>query len=97
MSPFQPIVDKLAGIEQFLLGKKIYLAAGIFRQLYEDIVREGILLPPVVRRYWRYEGDKKLLLKWLILHKAVSKRWNEMSKHALIPPPAKALKYKRRG
>jgi hypothetical protein len=28
MSRFQGIVDKLAGIEQFLLGKKLYLAAG---------------------------------------------------------------------
>jgi hypothetical protein len=46
MSPFQPIVDKLAGIEQFLLDKKIYLAAGIFRQLYEDIVREEFADPP---------------------------------------------------
>jgi hypothetical protein len=46
MSPFQPIVDKLAGIEQFLLGRKIYLAAGIFRQLHEDIVREGFADPP---------------------------------------------------
>ena len=46
MSPFQPIVDKLAGIERFLLGRKIYLAAGIFRQLYEDMVREGLAGPP---------------------------------------------------
>ena len=46
MSPFQSIVDKLAGIEQFLLGKKLYLAAGIFRQLYDDIVREGFADPP---------------------------------------------------
>jgi hypothetical protein len=64
MSPFQPIVDKLTGIEQFLLDKKLYLIG----------LREGILLPPAVHRYWRYEGDKKLLLKWLILHKAVGKR-----------------------
>jgi hypothetical protein len=35
MSRFQEIVDKLAGIEQFLLGKKLYLAAGVFRQLYD--------------------------------------------------------------
>jgi hypothetical protein len=46
MSPFQPIVDKLAGIEQFLLDKKLYLAAGIFRLLYEDVVREGFADPP---------------------------------------------------
>ena len=46
MSRFQAIVDKLAGIEQFLLGKKLYLAAGIFRQLYEDMVREGFADPP---------------------------------------------------
>lgn len=46
MSRFQAIVDKLAGIEQFLLGKKLFLAAGIFRQLYDDMVREGFADPP---------------------------------------------------
>jgi hypothetical protein len=46
MSPFQPIADKLAGIEQFLLDKKLYLAAGIFRHLYEDVAREGFADPP---------------------------------------------------
>jgi hypothetical protein len=46
MSRSQAIVDKLAGIEQFLLSKKLYLAAGIFRQLYDDIVREGFADPP---------------------------------------------------
>jgi hypothetical protein len=46
MSRFREIVDKLAGIEQFLLGKKLYLAAGVFRQLYDDMVREGVADPP---------------------------------------------------
>lgn len=46
MSRFQEIVDRLAGIEQFLLGRKLYLAAGIFRQLYDDMVREGFAGPP---------------------------------------------------
>jgi len=49
--------------------------SGTYSELFHLIgLREGILFPPVVRRYWRYEGDKKLLLKWLILHKVVSKR-----------------------
>jgi hypothetical protein len=48
---------------------------GTYPELFHLIgLREGILLTPAARRYWRYEGDKKLLLKWLILHKAVSKR-----------------------
>lgn len=42
--------------------------SGTYSELFRLIgLREGILLPPIVRRYWRYEGDKKLLLKWLIL------------------------------
>jgi hypothetical protein len=49
--------------------------SGTYSELFRLIgLREGILLSPVVRRYWRYEGDKKLLLKWLILHKVVV--WN---------------------
>lgn len=42
--------------------------SGTYSELFHLIgLREGILLPPIARRYWRYEGDKKLLLKWLIL------------------------------
>jgi hypothetical protein len=49
--------------------------SGTYSEIFHLIgLREGILFPPVVRRYWRYEGDKKLLLKWLILHKVVSKK-----------------------
>jgi hypothetical protein len=41
---------------------------GTYSELFHLIgLREGILLTPAIRRYWRYEGDKKLLLKWLIL------------------------------
>jgi hypothetical protein len=46
MSPFQEIANKLASVEQFLLGKKLYLAAGVFRQLYDDMVHEGFADPP---------------------------------------------------
>jgi hypothetical protein len=53
--------------------------SGTYSELFHLVgLREGILLPPVVRRYWRYEGDKKLLLKWLILHRVVSKREEEV-------------------
>jgi hypothetical protein len=42
--------------------------SGTYSELFRLIgLREGILLTPAARRYWRYEGDKKLLLKWLIL------------------------------
>jgi hypothetical protein len=42
--------------------------SGTYSELFHLIgLREGILLTPAARRYWRYEGDKKLLLKWLIL------------------------------
>jgi hypothetical protein len=49
--------------------------SGTYSDLFHLVgLREGVLLPEVARRYWQYEGDKKLLLKWLILHKVVSKR-----------------------
>jgi hypothetical protein len=38
-------------------------------------LREGVLLPEAARRYWLREGDKKLLLKWLLLHKVIE--WGE--------------------
>jgi hypothetical protein len=42
--------------------------SGTYSELFRLVgLREGILLTPAARRYWRYEGDKKLLLKWLIL------------------------------
>jgi hypothetical protein len=42
--------------------------SGTYSELFHLIgLRESILLTPAARRYWRYEGDKKLLLKWLIL------------------------------
>ena len=46
--------------------------SGTYSELFHLIgLREGILLTPAARRYWRYEGDKKLLLKWLILRQVL--------------------------
>jgi hypothetical protein len=75
MSRFQEIANKLAGIEQFLLGKKLYLAAGVFRQLYDDMVREGFADPPrpapveEVDEVWEtIEGLRSEM--WKVLEKA---------------------------
>jgi hypothetical protein len=74
MSRFQGVVDKLAGIEQFLLGKKLYLAAGVFRQLYEDIVREGFADPP---RPASVEGWEEI---WETIENLRSEMWEKLWK-----------------
>jgi hypothetical protein len=52
--------------------------SGTYSDLFRLVgLREGVLLPEAARRYWLHEGDKKLLLKWLTLHKVISGGWNE--------------------
>jgi len=89
MSPFQPIVDKLAGIEQFLLGKKIYLAAGIFRQLYDDIVREGFADPPPPAPV---EGWGEV---WKTIENLRSELWEILSKRWELDEERKVESYNR--
>ena len=72
MSPFQSIVDKLGGIEQFLLGEKLYLAAGVFRQLYEDMVREGLADPPRLAPVENLDGV------WETIENLRSEMWEQL-------------------
>jgi hypothetical protein len=89
MSPFQPIVGKLAGIEQFLLDKKIYLAAGIFRQLHEDIVREGFADPP---RPAPVEDWDEV---WETIENLRSELWEILSKRRELDEERKVESYNR--
>lgn len=89
MSRFQRIVDKLAGIEQFLLGEKLYLAAGVFRQLYEDMVREGAADPP---RPAPVEGWDKV---WKTIEDLRSELWGTLRERRELDEGRKVVLYNR--
>jgi hypothetical protein len=74
MNRFQEIADRLAGIEQFLLSKKLYLTAGIFRQMYDDMVREGFADPP---HPVRIKGWDEI---WETIENLRSEMWEELQK-----------------